>query len=277
MDDVEVITDATWALSYISDDNGNTNSKIQAVIDHGVIPRLVQCLNHHQISVQVPALRCIGNVVTGDDKQTQAVIACNPLPFLLGLMSHRKKGIKKEACWTISNITAGSSEQIQKVLDANLIHPLVKLLREAEFDIQKEAAWAISNATSGGNPKQIRFLASCGVISALCNLFSCSDPKIIMVALEGVENILKVGKADAAKTSSVNAYCDMVEEAGGLDALENLQRHDNEEIYSKSLLILRDYFESDEEDDVESHPVVDVNKNQFSFGVQQTVPGGFSF
>lgn len=98
MDDVEVITDAIWALSYISDDTGATNNKIQAVIDHGVLPRLVQCLNHHQTSVQVPALRCIGNIVTGDDKQTSAALACNPLPYILGLMSHRKKGIKKEAC-----------------------------------------------------------------------------------------------------------------------------------------------------------------------------------
>lgn len=276
-EDVEVITDATWALSYISDDNGNTNSKIQAVLDNGVVPRIVQCLNHHQTSVQVPALRCIGNIVTGDDKQTQAVIASNPLPYLLGLMSHRKKAIKKEACWTISNITAGSCEQIQHVLDANLILPLVTLLREAEFDIQKEAAWALSNATSGGNAKQIRFIASCGVIPALCNLFVCTDPKIIMVALEGVENILKVGKKDAAKNQSTNSYCDIVEESGGLDALENLQRHDNEEIYNKSMRILQEYFESEEDDDVESHPVVDNSKNQFTFGTVAHVPGSFVF
>jgi importin subunit alpha-1 len=277
-DDVEVITDASWALSYISDDNGATNSKIQSVIDHGVVPRLVQCLNHHQTSVQVPALRCIGNIVTGDDSQTQAVLASNPLPYLVGLMSHRKKSIKKEACWTVSNITAGSSTQIQMVLDSNLIPPLIMLLREAEFDIQKEAAWAISNATSGGTSKQIRFLVAQGAIPALVDLFSCTDPKIILVALEGVENILKVGKKKATETSSMNPFCDLVEEAGGLDALENLQRHDNEDIYDKSIRILRDFFE-EEEDDQTFAPVVDASKNQFSFGVSTAVTpaGGFNF
>jgi len=269
MDDVEIITDSIWALSYISDDTGSTNTKIQAVIDSGVLPRLVQCLNHHQTSVQVPALRCIGNIVTGDDKQTSAALACNPLPFILGLMSHRKKGIKKEACWTVSNITAGNGEQIQKVMDANLIPPLVTMLRDESFDIQKEAAWAISNATSGGNPVQIRFLAENGVIPALCGLFSCADPKIIMVALEGVENILQAGKRESSKSCSLNPYNDAVEECGGLDGLEILQRHDNEEIYDRAIRVLRQHFESEEADEP-SAPSVDFSKNQFSFGLTNT-------
>lgn len=277
MDDVEVITDATWALSYISDDTGPTNNKIQAVIDHGVLPRLVQCLNHHQTSVQVPALRCIGNIVTGDDKQTSAALACNPLPFILGLMSHRKKGIKKEACWTISNITAGSGDQIQRVIDANLVPPLVTMLRDESFDIQKEAAWAISNATSGGSSTQIRFLAESGVIPALANLFSCTDPKIIMVALEGIENILRAGKREAAKSCTTNPYLDAVEECGGLDGLEGLQRHDNEEIYDRAVRVLREHFESEEADEP-SAPVVDLSKNQFSFGLANATPtAGYNF
>jgi hypothetical protein len=277
MDDVEVITDATWALSYISDDTGPTNNKIQAVIDNGVLPRLVQCLNHHQTSVQVPALRCIGNIVTGDDKQTAAALACNPLPYILGLMSHRKKGIKKEACWTVSNITAGNGDQIQRVIDANLIPPLVTMLREESFDIQKEAAWAISNATSGGNSTQIRFLAESGVIPALCGLFSCTDPKIIMVALEGIENILRAGKREAAKSCVTNPYNDTVEECGGLDGLELLQRHDNEEIYDRAVRVLREHFESEEAEEP-SAPAVDLSKNQFTFGLANAAPtAGYSF
>jgi len=192
-------------------------------------------------------------------------------------MSHRKKGIKKEACWTISNITAGNGDQIQRVIDANLIPPLVTMLREESFDIQKEAAWAISNATSGGSSAQIRFLAENGVIPALCGLFACSDPKIIMVALEGVENILRAGKRESAKSCSTNPYTDAVEECGGLDGLETLQRHDNEEIYDRSIRVLREHFESEETEEP-SAPAVDFSKNQFSFGLANTAPTtGYSF
>jgi hypothetical protein len=39
--DEEVLTDACWALSYLSD---GTDDKIQSVIESGVLPRLVELL-----------------------------------------------------------------------------------------------------------------------------------------------------------------------------------------------------------------------------------------
>ncbi|XP_037482486.1 importin subunit alpha-1b-like [Triticum dicoccoides] len=69
--DEEVLTDACWALPYMSD---GTNDKIQSVIESGVFRRLVQLLLHPSASVLIPALRMVGNIVTGDDLQTQAVL-----------------------------------------------------------------------------------------------------------------------------------------------------------------------------------------------------------
>lgn len=64
----QVLTDACWALSYLSD---GQNDKIQAVIEAGVCQRLVELLIHASPAVQTPALRTVGNIVTGDDLQTQ--------------------------------------------------------------------------------------------------------------------------------------------------------------------------------------------------------------
>ncbi|XVF38901.1 hypothetical protein REPUB_Repub20aG0142900 [Reevesia pubescens] len=176
--DEEILTDACWALSYLSD---GTNEKIQAVVEAGICPRLVELLHHPSQTVLVPALRTIGNIVTGDDSQTQVVIDNQGLLCLYKFISQNyKKSIKKEACWTISNITAGNRSQIQ-----------VK----------------------------------------------------------------------------------MIEECDGLDKIENLQNHDNNEIYKKAIKILERYWLEEEEEHHHS------GNSDFSFGVNQSNPpiNGFKF
>ena len=113
---------------------------------------------HTRFTVQAPALRTIGNIVTGNDLQTQVIMNSNVLQCLSSLLQSPKRGIRKEACWTISNITAGNKTQIQAVIDANIFPPLIQMLNYAEFDIKKEIAWAISNATSGGSAEQIKYI-----------------------------------------------------------------------------------------------------------------------
>jgi len=276
--DDEVLADGCWALSYLSD---GPNEKIQAVLDMGICARIVELMGHPPASVQTPALRTAGNIVTGDDNQTQCVINCGALPRLLALLGSPKKGIRKEACWTISNITAGTREQIQAVIEGNIIPPLVHLLQVAEFDIKKEAAWSISNATSGGSPEQIKYLVSQGCIKPLCDLLTCNDPRLVTVALEGIENVLKAGEheAQAQGNGSTNPYTTFVDEAEGLDKLEQLQNHQNEDVYKKAVHILETYFGLDDEEDDQLAP--ETTNEGFVF--QQAVPqqaggmGGYQF
>jgi len=260
--DEEVLTDACWALSYLSD---GENEKIQAVIEAGVCGKLVELLLNPSPAVQTPALRTVGNIVTGDDLQTQFVINHSALPCLLSLLSSQKKGIRKEACWTISNITAGNKDQIQAVIDNNIIPPLVQLLTHAEFDIRKEAAWAISNATSGGNSSQIKYLVQQGCISPLCDLLNVNDAKIVTIALEGLENILKVGQEDSKATGEQNVMATYISEAEGLGKIEDLQHHANNVIYERCVRILETFFGVEAEEEEIAGLAPDMETDQFTF------------
>ncbi|KAK0804513.1 Importin subunit alpha-1 [Friedmanniomyces endolithicus] len=277
--DDEVLIDACWAISYLSD---GSNDKIQAVIEANIPRRLVELLMHSSTSVQTPALRSVGNIVTGDDVQTQLIINCGALGALLSLLSSPKDGIRKEACWTISNITAGNSTQIQAVIDAQIITPLIHLLSHGDFKTRKEACWAISNATSGGlqKPDQIRYLVQEGAIRPLCDLLTCPDNKIIQVALDGLENILKVGDIDkeAAEGNGeppVNRYALFIEECSGMEKIHDCQNNSNEEIYMKAYTIIEKYF-SDDEGDAEANDLAPQQgqDGQFGFGAQ---PQGQNF
>jgi len=262
-DDEEVITDACWALSYATD---GPNEKIQAVLECGVVERLVELLAYPSPSVQTPALRAVGNIVTGNDVQTQAVINAGALPQFLNLLpSHNKKSLRKETCWAISNINGGTPVQIASVLQAGLVPAIIDVLNTADFDIKKEAAWAISNATCGGGNEAIQFLVEQGCAKPFCDLLGVQDTRIVNVALEGIENILKMGAANEDEEGD-NPMCIVIEEAEGLEKLEELQTHANDEVYQRAVRMLETYFGEDESDDEEDGPQIEEGASAYSFG-----------
>ncbi len=286
--DSELLLDSTWALSYLSD---GKSSRVEAIIQTGILPKLVEFLYSDDPSIVTPALRTFGNIVTGSDIHTQAAIDAGFLPALLRLLAHNKKSIVKEACWSISNITAGTTAQIELVIQTNLIPPLIEVLKSGDIEVRKEAAWAISNACSGGIPSQVKYIVSMGCIRPFCDQLLESEVKIVKVALEGLENILRIGALQLKEHPDLgeNEYARFVDEAGGLDKIEQLQSHPNKDVYTRASKIIETYFGYDDDMDgatgATDAPVVDANSNMFQFssnnvatvGAPMQNPFAFSF
>ena len=188
----------------------------------------------------------------------------------------------KSDCWVVLH------DRVLDVTDFLKDHPGGELAiitfagkdATAEFDIKKEAAWSISNATSGGSPEQIKYLVSQGCIKPLCDLLTCNDPRLVTVALEGIENVLKAGELESAANNGQNPYTTFVDEAEGLDKLEQMQTHQNEDVYKKAMHILETYFGLDDEEDEQLAP--EAGQQGFVFA-QGGAPmggaqgGGYSF
>ena len=121
-----------------------------------------------------------------------------------------------------------------------------------------------------------RYLVSQASIKPLCDLLVCPDPRIVTVCLEGLENILKVGEAEKnlGSTREVNLYAQMIDDAEGLEKIENLQSHDNTEIYEKAVKILETYWLEEED---ETMPPGDSSQPGFRFGEVPVPTGGFNF
>jgi len=263
--DTNILVDTVWALSYLTDGG---NDLIQMVIDSGVVPFLVPLLIHNEVKVQTAAVRAVGNIVTGTDEQTQEVLNCGVLAHFPALLTHPKEKINKEAVWFLSNITAGNQSQVQAVIDAGLIPQIILHLAKADFQTQKEAAWAISNLTISGNRDQVAYAVQQGVIPPFCLLLDAKDNQVVQVVLDGINNILKMaGENEAVAT--------FIEECGGLDSIEMLQNHENEEIYKLAYEIIDQFFSGDPEDDINAAENVD----GFQFDPHAALPddGQFKF
>lgn len=269
-EDREVLSDSCWALSYLTD---GTNDKIQEVINIGVVPRLVELLMSNEVSIVTPALRAVGNIVTGDDSQTQAVIDSGALAAFHVLLRHVKPNIQKEAAWAISNITAGNTKQIQSVIDAGIMPLVINIMATGDFKSQKEAAWAVTNMTSGGAIEQIAGLVQMQVLKPICDLLVAKDAKVIRVLLDALSNILNA----ADQIGQVESVALMIEQEGGIDKIEALQQHENEEVYHAALTLIDKYFAGEEEEVADVAPQAD-GATGYQFNAAADVPqGGFAF
>ncbi|GCC17590.1 importin subunit alpha-4-like isoform X1 [Chiloscyllium punctatum] len=254
--DTNILVDTVWALSYLTDGG---NEQIQMVIDSGVVPHLIPLLSCQEVKVQTAALRAVGNIVTGTDEQTQIILNCDVLSHFPNLLTHPKEKINKEAVWFLSNVTAGNQQQVQSVIDAGLIPMIIHHLTKGDFGTQKEAAWAISNLTISGRKEQVEYLVQQNVIPPFCKLLGVKDPQVIQVVLDGLNNILKVAGSDT------NTLVEMIEECGGLEKIEALQQHENEDIYKLAFEIIDHYFCGEE---IDEDPCL----------IPETTPGGtFNF
>lgn len=265
--DINILVDTVWALSYLTDGG---NEQIQMVIDSGIVPFLVPLLSHSDVKVQTAALRAVGNIVTGTDDQTQVVLSCDALSHMPALLYHTKEKINKEAVWFLSNITAGNMAQVQYVIDAGLVPLIIHHLSKGDFQTQKEAAWAISNLTISGKKEQVQYVVQQGVIGPFCSLLNVKDTQVVQVVLDGLNNILKM----AGDESEI--ICQAIEECGGLDKIEQLQNHENGDIYKLAYEIIDHYFSGDLEDDPSLVP--EVGTDGYQFDPSAAVPKeGFNF
>jgi hypothetical protein len=280
--DKDVLVDVLWALSYATDGD----DRIQSVIDSGVFPRVIQILTMNDAGLQMPALRAVGNVLTGSHTQTQSMLDIGVMAVLVPLLRSPKKGIRKEACWALSNVAAGTKAQIDVLLGSGALEPVVDQLKSGDFEVRKEAAWVLSNATAGGTPEQVRKIVHhSGTIRALCDLLNVPDNKLVKVVLDAIENILRAGASLAAAAEmQENPFATLIEEEDGLEKIEGLQNHSNQGIYDRAVKILEEYYEAEEDDnnlsDVDAAQGEGQGQGQaFSFAPSTSTnpAGGFQF
>lgn len=190
---------------------------------------MVEFMQHPSVNLQIPAIRTIGNIATGSDKQTQCVIEANALPLIKTLLSHQKNAIRKEAAWTTSNVAAGTTDQISHLIQLDFFPVINKLVNEDVYEVKKEAAYVISNATSSKNPDLVKTLLQLGCLEPLANMLKKTDVRLLNIALDGIENILNTGQKCMTQDMR-NPFALLFDELGGIDRLEELQGHPNQSL-----------------------------------------------
>jgi len=255
----EALIDALWGISWTSE------SYIQEVIDLGCVPYLVHHLKNNQLSVLIPALRALGNIVTGNDLQTNAVLSCQDfLPRVFELISNPKKTVRKEACWLISNIAAGNQHQIALIINyPHYIEALKKAINQDVPEVVTEAAWALGNLASGATGQQISkmvneyaYLASVGI------MLNTPSPKVKQIGLEAALNVLNSWGGEPED----NIYIKLFKKEGLVEKVKDSMIDATQSLMNIAQDILAHFKDQPEgsefEEKTHNEPEVNVNINQ---------------
>ena len=200
--DEEVLIDTCWALCYLSQGPDEHTKAVFDALGSTGICRLVELFVHPSLSVQAPALKTVGNIVSGDEVQSQIqiIIDNGALPSLLTLLSSTDEDIMTTACGVIANISAGTEAQIQAVIDSDIIPKLIPFLNDPttkgvlmmsdNSNTRTEAAWVVSSIIYGGSMEQIQYLAKLGCIPPLLDIITAEDDlKIAIDVLNILESV----------------------------------------------------------------------------------------
>lgn len=133
--DFEFLVDACWILSYMTEHHKKTVKKI---LGTNVLPKLLSFLDYPMVYIQLPCLRIIGNIVSGNANQTQIVLDAGVLQYLKKTIFNEKRSIRKESCWIISNIAAGTQQQIEALITNEFLPVLDYVIKNDEPDVNKD-------------------------------------------------------------------------------------------------------------------------------------------
>lgn len=93
------------------------------------------------------------------------------------------------------------------------------------------------------------FMLQYGLLGCFCTLLdNTEDAKNLEVVIEGLNAILKKGREIASQRGDENPFMSEFESRGGLEKVQELQKHKATEVYQAALKLMENHY--DLEDDV---------------------------
>ena len=236
---VEFITDACFILSVMTK---NYKKFIKEIVDINLLPYIVKFLDIDNNAIIMTCLRIVGNIAIEDDAiQAQKLFDLDIINKLKYTLFNNSISIRKESAFIISNLAGGTQRQIEILIEQNIFEILKKIYKSDVQKVKKEVIYGIANLSLVENEKHMKKLIDDGILIFIYECMKDENPRFIAISLEILENILCFAK----KKGELNNLLKEIEIMGIVDMLENLQVHQDQIIYEKTIQILDTYFETE--------------------------------
>lgn len=150
-DPVEQLQAVQSARKLLSSDR---NPPIDPLIESGILPILVHCLEQHDNpSLQFEAAWALTNIASGTSSQTQAVVAAGAVPLFLQLLTSSQQNVCEQAVWALGNIIGDGPVPRDYVIQRGVVQPLLTFIKpDIPITFLRNVTWVIVNLCRNKEP-----------------------------------------------------------------------------------------------------------------------------
>uniref|UniRef100_A0AC35F9I5 Uncharacterized protein n=1 Tax=Panagrolaimus sp. PS1159 TaxID=55785 RepID=A0AC35F9I5_9BILA len=108
---------------------------VEALIENGVFPVLVECLKSNHAKVQHKAAWALKTIAGGNLEQTQAVIDAGGVPALVELLHSPHLDVCEQVVYALGNIICAGSKFRDYCIEEGCIEPMLNLIKSETIDV----------------------------------------------------------------------------------------------------------------------------------------------
>ncbi|XP_060813561.1 importin subunit alpha-3 isoform X1 [Bombus pascuorum] len=134
--------------------SSDRNPPIDRLIDSGILPILVTCLQQHNSpSLQFEAAWALTNIASGTSPQTQAVVDAGAVPHFLHLLLSSQQNVCEQAVWALGNIIGDGPTSRDYVIERGVVQPLLAFIKpDIPITFLRNVTWVIVNLCRNKDP-----------------------------------------------------------------------------------------------------------------------------
>ncbi|CAK86092.1 unnamed protein product (macronuclear) [Paramecium tetraurelia] len=228
-EDEEMLIDACWSLSYLSQDE----NLIHILIKERVTQKLILLMQTENQKLVIPALRTVGNILTGNEEQTDAVLKLGAIQIFEKLLHNKTKAIQKEVCWSLSNIAAGNSNQVKQIIrNDQLFNSVYLSFDNGTPEIIEQISFLLSNCVVNAELQDIDYLLmQHQYLQKMSSLLDMNQKVVINVTLEGIFELLNRVQYDDGR---LEQYKKLIADSLIMKKVDKYLKHPAKEISKKA-------------------------------------------
>ena len=207
-----------------------------------LLQSVVDSLAFDTISLNLPALRIIGNFTFADNTYIEQLISLNVLSKLQPFLRSPNAKVRKEVIWTLSNVAAGTKEQVQALFQHAICQDALGGFRDPGYKIALETSYLFKNLAQKLSSETVLRLVNMKILSYFPAVFDRREPDTHLNCLLILTSLLSAGEKEAQATGVPNRVSQVVEETRCLQVLERLQEKDRQDLGKRAEDLMDRYF-----------------------------------